>query len=168
LLHAPSVRATTTACHSRRPCIACTRTCRTPPPRRRRPYTTTACAAHAPRCHLLYCLHAVFNTSKSLTLPVLHLRRHFAHANCSRVCPSRFSHRSRATFWPSPVEMGREKRKGKEVVVEKPVRKRTRAERGREGRDGGQGRRGAGIRPCSSVHDQGAASQGQGQRSRYG
>ena len=28
--------------------------------------------------------------------------------------------------------MGREKRKGKEVVVEKPVRKRTRAERERE------------------------------------
>ena len=41
-------------------------------------------------------------------------------------------------------------------------------ERGREGRDGGQGRRGAGIKPCSSVQYQGAASQGQGQRSRYG
>jgi hypothetical protein len=27
------------------------------------------------------------------------------------------------------VEMGREKRKGKEIVVEKPARKRTRAER---------------------------------------
>ena len=33
-------------------------------------------------------------------------------------------------------------------------------EGGREGRDGGQGRRGAGITPCSSVRDQGAASQG--------
>jgi len=41
-------------------------------------------------------------------------------------------------------------------------------ERGREGRDGGQGRQGAGVRPCSPVRDQRAASQGQGQRSRYG
>jgi len=34
----------------------------------------------------------------------------------------------------------------------------SRRERGREDRDGGQGRRGAGIRPCSSVQYQGAAS----------
>ena len=33
------------------------------------------------------------------------------------------------TIWPPPVEMGREKRNGKEVVVEKPVRKRTHAKR---------------------------------------
>jgi len=41
-------------------------------------------------------------------------------------------------------------------------------EGGREGRDGGQGRRGAGVRSCSSVRDSGAASQGQRQRQRYG
>ena len=34
----------------------------------------------------------------------------------------------------------------------------SRRERGREGRDGGQGRRGAGVRPCSPVRDQGSAS----------
>jgi len=44
----------------------------------------------------------------------------------------------------------------------------TQRERGREGRDGGQGRRGAGVRPCSPVRDQRSASQGQGQRPRYG
>ena len=44
----------------------------------------------------------------------------------------------------------------------------SRRERGREGRDGGQGRRGAGVRSCSPVRDQGSASQGQGQRPRYG
>ena len=41
-------------------------------------------------------------------------------------------------------------------------------EGGREGRDGGQGRRGAGVRPCSSVQYQGAARQRQRQRQRYG
>ena len=40
-------------------------------------------------------------------------------------------------------------------------------EGGREGRDGGQGRRGAGIRPCSSVPDQGGP-QRQRQRQGYG
>ena len=44
----------------------------------------------------------------------------------------------------------------------------SRRKRGREGRDGGQGRRRAGVRPCSPVRDQGSASQGQGQRQRYG
>ena len=40
---------------------------------------------------------------------------------------------------------------------------------GREGRDGGQGRRGAGIRPCSSVPDQGGPKkQRQRQRQGYG
>ena len=40
-------------------------------------------------------------------------------------------------------------------------------EGGREGRDGGQGRRGAGIRPCSSVPDQGGPQrQGYGQSQR--
>ena len=52
-------------------------------------------------------------------------------ARCSTICLSRFSHYFHAAFVfrTPPVEMGREKRKGKEVVVEKPVRKRTRAER---------------------------------------
>ena len=40
-------------------------------------------------------------------------------------------------------------------------------EGGREGRDGGQGHRGAGVRPCSPVRDQGFTSQRQRQRPRY-
>ena len=48
------------------------------------------------------------------------------------ICPSQkphaFSH-TRTAFTAPAVSMGREKRKGKEVVVEKSVRKRTRAEK---------------------------------------
>ena len=59
--------------------------------------------------------------------------------------------------------MGREKRKGKEVVVEKPVRKRTRAEREAE-----RAEMVAKAAEEQASGRQGSASQGQGQRSRYG
>jgi hypothetical protein len=66
------------------------------------------------------------------------------------------------------VVMGREKRKGKEVVVKKPARKRTRAEREAE--------RAEMVAKAAEEQASGRArpftirstSQGQGQRSRYG
>src|SRR6185437_10900957 len=51
-----------------------------------------------------------------------------ALARCSTICLGCFF-RAAFVFRIPSVEMGREKRKGKEVVVEKPARKRTRAEK---------------------------------------
>ena len=144
----PCTRAATAAvrprCHRRRapsrsPCAAPhprprprrqTRRPRAPPYSKRRPLNL-AQRRRAPRHPRAQ--SRSFHTSSSprsrATFAFSRRSHHrFAHANCSRVCPRRFSHRSRATFLPSPVEMGREKRKGKEVVVEKPARKRTREE----------------------------------------
>ena len=87
---------------------------------------------------------------------------------CSSFCLSRSSHCFRAAFaFPhtratasrdgSREEEG-EGGRGREARPQANPHR----ERGREGRDGGQGRRGAGVRPCSPVSDQREASQGQG------
>ena len=93
---------------------------------------------------------------------------------CSSFCLSRSSHCFRAAFvFPHTHATARrdgsreeegEGGRGREARSQADSCR----ERDREGRDGGQGRRGVGIRPCSPVRDQRAASQGQGQRSRYG
>jgi hypothetical protein len=100
---------------------------RSPSRRRRRPYiscaaavyrpcacTTPSSPAPAPPCH-----------SRTTIPPPLHLHRAAAHAHCTALTHSRRA----ASLFLSVVAMGRDKRKGKEVVVEEPARKRTRAAR---------------------------------------
>ena len=77
-----------------------------------------------------------------------------------------FSHRVRVPHTVSQDGSRKEKgegSRGREARSQADSRR----EGGREGRDGGQGRRGAGIRPCSSVPDQGGP-QRQRQRQRQG
>jgi hypothetical protein len=65
-------------------------------------------------------------------------------------------------FTAPTVSMGHEKRKGKEVVVEKSIRKRTRAEKEAERAElVAKAARGACLRACSFAADQGAAQQRQ-------
>ena len=54
---------------------------------------------------------------------------HRACTACATACAAAKHRRRKTAPPPQLTEMGREKRKGKEVVVEKPVHKRTRAER---------------------------------------
>ena len=81
----------------------------------RRPYTCAACAPAPPTpTPTKPCIHATRRSRVSTPLAVATVHIHALRTRCSSFCL---------------FEMGREKRKGKEVVVEKPVRKRTRAER---------------------------------------
>jgi hypothetical protein len=96
----PAPRSVTTRV-SRRPRIA------SPPPTCDHAAPTTCALAaasaiprHRPRAtlQLAHCLHADAHASSPLALPVLHSRIHTVHANCSKICPSRFLHCFHAAF----------------------------------------------------------------------
>ena len=81
----------------------------------RRPYTCAACAPAPPTpTPTKPCIHATRRSRASTPLAVATVHIHALRTRCSSFCL---------------FEMGREKRKGKEVVMEKPARKRTRAEK---------------------------------------
>ena len=84
-------------------------------PLQRRPYTTAASAARAP-------------PPPSASVPPPLPLRATTHAAALHTAAA-LAQCSQTVRRFARVEMGREKRKGKEVLVEKPVRKRTRAER---------------------------------------
>ena len=135
----PPARTAATARHPRR---------RAPSPQRiqRRPRAPPTCAArarlhrHAPPCVSVPPPHAQSRSSHTSSSPRsraafasprrshIHSTFHPVLARCSTFCLS-CCLRAAFVFRTPPVAMGREKRKGKEVVVEKPARKRTRAEK---------------------------------------
>jgi hypothetical protein len=96
-----------------RPCAACTAT--TPPP---------SAARVSPHQRLLLRTHCTSTVPPPTCIAPL-LCIHAAHATCSAFCPSS----QRRVLVTHCVVMGRDKRKGKEVVVEEPARKRTHAAR---------------------------------------
>ena len=131
----------TTAGHPRRQRFAHAQSAPTPL------HSRTARAPAPPEHHrrLRHCVHVDVHAAAPPHFSCRN-RRRSALIKCSTVCPSRDGSRE-------------EEGKGgccREACPQADSRR----ERGREGQDGGQGRRGAGVRPCSSVRDSGAASQG--------